>query len=82
MAEQILEIRVSGTRRSNVEKWVEGKSNNAFSSFFAIFDDFSKWSTLKALWNFEKSINLANNEEKPCSTCLQPIFQLISGSMI
>ena len=49
-----------------------------------IFDDFSKWSILKTLWIFEKSSNmtkkLAKNEEKHCSTCLKPIFHLISGS--
>ena len=31
------------------------EKNIGFASFFAIFDDFSKWSTPKALWDFEKS---------------------------
>ena len=53
-----------------------------FTKFFAIFDDFSKWSMSKVLPNFEKKIikngkKLAKNEEKPCSTCMKPIFQLI-----
>ena len=39
-----------------------------FLPFFAIFDDFSKWGALKVLRNFEKSSNMAKNEEKPCST--------------
>ena len=34
------------------------------SEIFAIFDDFSKWSVLKVLRNFEKSSNMAKNEEK------------------
>ena len=29
---------------------------------------------------FEKSLNLAKNEEKPCSTCLKPFF--FSGYLI
>ena len=41
-----------------------------FSSFFAIFDDLSMFSGRP---NFEKSLNMAKNEEKPRSTCLKPI---------
>ena len=52
------------------------KFEQGFSSFFAIFDDFSKWSMPKPLGNFGKSSNMAKNVEKPCSTCLNPIFWL------
>ena len=31
-----------------------------FSSYFAIFDDLSKWSVPKVLWNFENSSDMAN----------------------
>ena len=48
-----------------------------FSSFFGIFDDFSKQSIPKALMNFEQSSkngkDLAKNEENPSSTCIPPI---------
>ena len=40
----------------------------------AFFDDFSKWSTPKVLWNFEKSLNILNNEEKPCQICQLSTF--------
>ena len=53
---------VSGTS-SAMEKWVENKSN-IFCQFFAILDDFSKWGTLMAKWNFEKSSNMAKIEER------------------
>jgi len=62
--------------------------NKAFSSFFAenfgiIFENFFKWSAhLKALRNFEKSSNMAKNEEKPCSTYLmKPIFRLTTPNI-
>ena len=46
------------------------KVEQGSSSFFAMFDDFSKWSMPKALQNFLKIIkygkNLAKNEEEPC----------------
>ena len=38
---------------------------NVFFFIFAILDDFSKWSA-GALYNFERSSNLAKNEEKCC----------------
>ena len=44
------------------------------------FSDFSKCSMPKALWNFEKSSNMAKNEERPCSSCHQTIFWLIPGT--
>ena len=48
-----------------------------FSSFFGIFDDFSKQRIPKALMNFEQSSkngkDLAKNEENPSSTCIPPI---------
>ena len=51
----------------NLEKWVQVQFEQGFSSFFAIFDDFSKF--LSA--HFEKLSNMAKklvkNEEKPCS---------------
>ena len=52
-----------------MEKWVEGKYTveQGFSLFFAIFDDFSKWSVLKAVQELENSSNMAKNEEKSCS---------------
>ncbi len=42
----------------------EGKLNKGFSSFFAIFDDFSKWIVPKALQNFEKSSIMAKFGKK------------------
>ena len=55
MVEQVPETRVLGTR-STMEKWVEGMTEQGFSSVFAqilaIFVAFSKWSALKVLWNF------------------------------
>ena len=53
MEEWVPEIRVLGTR-STMEKWVERKSNKDFLYVFAMFVDFSKWSALKVLQNFEK----------------------------
>ena len=41
--------------------------------FFAIFDDFSKFSSTFGALQFEKSSNIAKNEEKPCSPTLQHI---------
>ena len=43
-----------------------------FSSFFATFDDFSKWSIQNVLQNFGKSSNML--KIWPCSTCLKPVF--------
>ena len=43
-----------------------------FWQIVAIFDDFSKF----PVHHFEKPSNLAKNEEKPSSTCLQPISPL------
>ena len=62
-----------------MEKWVEGKSNkDTYLWFFAIFDDFSKWSTeVGAALNFENYSNMAKNENKPCSTYLKANFRLI-----
>ena len=55
-----------------------------FSSFFAKFDDFSKWGMPKWLQNFEKSSNMpkkmAKNEEILSSICQKPIFLLNLGT--
>ena len=58
--------------------------NKAFYSFFALFDDFSKFcstfslhSTLKNHQIWPKS--LAKNEEKSSSSCLQPISPWYCG---
>ena len=85
MAEWLPEIPVLGTCNT-VEKWVKRQVEQGFSSFFDIFDDFSKWSmpkthfgTLKnhQIWQkFGKKIE----EERPCGTFLQLIFRLLSGS--
>ena len=40
---------------------------------FAILDAFSKFHSTFGALHFEKSSNMAKNEEKPCLTCLQPI---------
>jgi hypothetical protein len=59
-----------------VEKWFAGKSFFAnFLPYLMIFQSAAKlWKTIK----YAKI--LAKNEEKPLSTCLQPIFQLITGT--
>ena len=51
-----------GTRNADFRYYLG--LQQGFSSFIAIFDDFSKWSTPKALWNFEKSSNIGKKEEK------------------
>ena len=53
----------------SAEKWVKDKSNKAFHHFFAIYNDISKFHSTFSVLHFEKSSNLAKNEEKPCSTC-------------
>ena len=52
-------------RVSSYNNWVvkhklreQGFSLFFFAKNFTIFDDFSTWSTLKVLWNFEKSSNM------------------------
>ena len=62
----------------SAERWVE----QGFFSFFAKFDDFSKFrSTTFGMHYFEKSFNKAKKKkEKPCSTCLQTIFWLLPGT--
>ena len=62
------ETRVSGTH-SDVEKWVEGKSNEAFSSCFANFFSylmiFQRMAYKMLLQNFEKSSKyMANIRQK------------------
>ena len=72
VAERVLEIRFSGThnRPKNGIKASSTRLFFIFYQFFAIFDDFSKWSSVpNVLSNFEKSWNMAKNEEKPYSTC-------------
>ena len=61
----------SGTRNLDFGFWkicgvmgYEGKLNKGFTSFFAMFDDFSKWIVPKALQNFEKSSNMAKFGKK------------------
>ena len=60
------------------KKWIKGKLNKAFFifSFFAIFDDLSKFRRTFCILHFQKLSNmakkLARNEENPCSTCLKP----------
>ena len=67
--------------------WVEGKLNKAFLRFlpnFAIFDDFSNFRSAFGMLLLEKSSNMpkfGENEEKPCSTCLQLILRLIPGTI-
>ena len=58
--EWVLDIGFSGTYSESDEKWVKGKSNKAFLNFWPIF--FSKF--YSAIFNFEKSSNMAKNEEK------------------
>ena len=41
-----------------------GQVEQDFSSFFAKFDDCSKWSTPKALQNFKKSSNMTKRISK------------------
>ena len=55
-----------------------------FSLFFAKFDDFSKYSSPKALWNFENIINHAKSFEKEWRKALglKPIFSADSGHPI
>ena len=41
---------------------------------FEIIDDFSKFRSIFSALHYEKSPNMANDEVKPCSTCLKPIL--------
>ena len=51
MIDRVPETRVSGFGSAEV-KWVfKRQVEQGFSSFFGIFDDFSKWSVPKALLN-------------------------------
>ena len=86
VAERVHEIWVLGTW-NQPKKWVEGKSNKAFLHFVPKFCHI--WWFFKVpqhlqrapLWKIIKyGKKLAKNEEKPCSTCLQPIFRLILGT--
>ena len=58
------------------EMWSSRQVEQGLSSFFAIFDDFSKFRRNFGMLYFERSSNMANiwqkNEVKPCSTCLKP----------
>ena len=61
---------------SSVEKWVDGRMGiRSISSFFALFQDFSK---LVLLWNIEKSYNLCQKGRKcfvqPAIIALNPYF--------
>ena len=48
--------------RGELNLWlVEQGFYSLFCQIFAIFDDFSKWSALKVLGNFEKSSNMRKN---------------------
>ena len=53
----------------------KGKLNKAFLHFFCqifgIFNDFTKFCSTFGALHFEKSSNMAKNEEKPCLTCLK-----------
>ena len=57
-------------------------SVGGFSSFFAIFDDFSKFCSAFSTLHFEKSSNLAKKVEKPCSTCFLHGRYPISGCRV
>ena len=69
---------------SGLEYWVERKLKKAFLHFFtqcfAIFNDFSERRAHKVLQSFDKSSNMAKNEEK-CLVQLtfKPFIILISG---
>ena len=69
--------RVSGTR-SAMEKWFEDKFLNFCPISVNIWSFFKVECTKSAVkrWKIIKYgiKNLAKNEEKPCSTCLQPKF--------
>ena len=43
--------------------------------FFSFFDDFSKFHSAFGALHFENSSNMSKNEEKPFTTCVQPITQ-------
>ena len=52
-----------------MKNWVESTSSKTFQILdLLIFDDFSKWNTLKVLWNFVKSSNMAKVDENSSST--------------
>ena len=54
---------------STMKNWVESTSSKTFQILdLLIFDDFSKWNTLKVLWNFVKSSNMAKVDENSSST--------------
>ena len=63
--------------------WIDGKLNEAFLHFFAkflpylmIFQSGVQTEGAGKLWKIIKfAKHLYKNEEKPCSTCLQPIFR-------
>ena len=44
--------------------------------FMPYFDDFSKFRSTFGALHFEKSSKMAKNEEKACSTCVQPISRI------
>ena len=50
-----------------------------FSSFFAIFHDFSKWRAPKALCNFEKSSNMTKIWQKMKKRLVQLAFNPFFG---
>ena len=52
-----------------MKNWVESTSSKTFQILdLLIFDDFSKWNTLKVLWNFVKFSNMAKVDENSSST--------------
>jgi len=80
VAERIPEIRFSGTWNQPKSGLMSSRTRLffiIFAKFSAIFDDFSKFRSIfcyAPLWKIIKYGKiLAKNEEKPCSTCLQPI---------
>ena len=87
VAEWVSETRGFGHRCHKSR--LNAKVKQGFSSFFAIFDAFPKWSPSKALRNFEKFVKygkkLAKYEGKPAifdlPSNLQPIFRLIPWHM-
>ena len=62
--------------------WKSGKLNSraflhSLPNFFALFDDFSKWSVPKTLWKFEKSSNMAKLWQKMKKNLIQLAFNPI-----
>ena len=58
---------------------VLSKVDQGFSSFFGVFDDFSKWRALKVLRNFEKSSNVPQIWQKMKKSLVQLAFNPFFG---